>query len=146
MITAASTSYRIPYSSQVIRNAHPAQSNSCHYRKALTITLIVLGILAALAAVAFGIAAIATAMHMLWIGSMGMALAAIVMLGATLCTAKRSMSNKWTFERKPHDEYGTVYGRDDERPGVWLGKRLEPIAQSNERRSRGSHKGKEDFR
>lgn len=113
-----SASYPRSYSqveSTLKSNLPAQQSKPYNARRALTITLIVLGVLAVLASIIFAVVAIATAQHLLWIGCIGSALAAVVLFGATLCTAKNSRRNDWTFQRTPHDIQGALYAPDDYR-------------------------------
>lgn len=88
-------------------------------RKLAAITLIAIGILFLAGAVAFGLAAPLSGIHLLWIGVPSCLLAAILAFGALLCTVKSSRRNEWTFMRTPQPMRTPVIAPGDYEPGVY---------------------------
>lgn len=72
------------------------------FRKIATITLVALSALCALTSLVLAVVAPIIGIHLLWVGSISLALMAIVSLVLTSCSAKSSRRKDWTYERMPH--------------------------------------------
>lgn len=88
-------------------------------RRIMIITVVVLEILLILATIAFGVAAIATGMHLLWLGIVPCAIAMIVLFGSLLAVLKPSPKNVWVFKPLPPQDYPLVHTHSGRRKGLF---------------------------
>lgn len=103
-----------------------AQSSSWGCRKTCIITLIGVAILSAAVSVAFGITAIVTEVHWLWIGCVGCALITIIALGLILCSIPNGYRNNRTFNRPTPKVHRKIYLEDDY---YGRGSRVRPLSR-----------------
>ena len=111
--------------------AQSANDSQCS-RKIASITLIMIAILFLAGAIAFGIAAPISGVHLLWIGCPSCVLAAILAFGALLCTVKSSRRNDWTFMRTPQPIRAPVIAPGDHQPNVYNREYIERIRAQRE--------------